>query len=269
MRTAKTDCGAASYAWVGRERGRPLLMLNGTGSPASEWDPALLARLGRERRLLVFDYPGLGGSMSLPRVSFNVLARCAAKLARKVHDGPIDVLGWSMGGFVAQRLAVQSPKLVRRLVLVSTNPGGRPAVLGPEWVQKADSNPGPALKAYVRSNYPRGYRDLGWAFLRRLDNAERSHRYPRSRVPRKVFRAMVRAETPWLKSNRNGRDLRGLRVPTLVMVGADDVITPPANARRIAKRIPRSQLVVMPHAGHSVLFAYPSQTAHTIADFLR
>ena len=213
MRTARTDCGAARYAWVGRHHGRPLLMLNGTGSPASEWDPALLARLGRERRLLVFDYPGLGRSMSLPRTSFNLLARCAAKLVRAVHRGPVDVLGWSMGGFVAQRMAVQSPRLVRRLVLVATNPGGRPAVLGPKWVQREDSDPGPALKAYVRTNYPKGYRDLGWAFIRRLDNAEQSRRYPRSRVPAKVFRAMVDAEEPWLKSSRNSRDLRQLHDP--------------------------------------------------------
>ena len=86
------------------------MMLMGTGSTMSEWDPALLRLLAREQRLILFDYPGIGlsGPWRGPR-TFDSLADSTAALMDAIGVERANVLGWSMGGFVAQRLAVDHP----------------------------------------------------------------------------------------------------------------------------------------------------------------
>jgi pimeloyl-ACP methyl ester carboxylesterase len=268
VRHATVDGRTLAYAELG-PAGVPLLLLNGTGSPMSQWDPALLAALSADRRVVVYDYPGLGGSAALPgRLSFDRLADDATALLTAIGANRADVLGWSMGGFVAQRLAVRHPGRVRALVLAGTNPGGPKAVLGPTWVQDEDSDPDAGVRDYVRTNYPAGQRDAGWAFVRRVNAAIDSRRFPPDTVPQRTYDAMVDAEDPWLRSSRNLRQLASLAVPTLVVTGAKDVVTPPANSRLIAATIPGARLVLAPDAGHSFLFQRPAATARLIAGFL-
>lgn len=258
------------WAQVGLASDPPLLLLNGTGSPMAEWDPKLLGALaGHGHRVVVFDYPGLGASGANPLpVTFTNLADQTAGLVQELHLGPVDVLGWSMGGMIAQRLALRHPGLVRALVLAATNPGGQATVLGPLWVQQADSDSDSTLAAYVRTNYPAGERARGWAFIRRLERARASGAYPAARVCEPTYAAMVQAEEPWLASDGNLRALAHLRAPTLVITGAQDQVTPPANSRLIAATIPGARLVLIPRAGHSFLFQEPVSAARIIDTFL-
>lgn len=255
-------------AWASVGEGSTLLMLNGTASPMNEWDPALLSALAREHRVIVLDYPGLGLSGPAPqRWTFENAADWISALLAQISPGePVDVVGWSMGGFIAQQLAIRHPGQVHRLVLAATNPGGDATVLGPPWVQRADSFGGE--QAYVRTNYPPGQRASGRRFLERLDQAVTSGAYPREEIPARTARAMVRAEDPWLRSNANRDALSTITHPTMVVTGADDVITPPINSRRIAARIPDARLILVPDAGHSFLFQQPGRTARTINEFL-
>ena len=95
------------------------------------WDPLMIAGLAAERRVIVFDYRGVGGSTDEPSVpmTIDLLAQDTAGLIKALHLRRADVLGWSLGGYVAQRLVELHPERVRRLVLVSTDPGGPNAVL--------------------------------------------------------------------------------------------------------------------------------------------
>jgi pimeloyl-ACP methyl ester carboxylesterase len=236
----------------------------------AEWDPALLAALAAAgHRVVVFDYPGLGGSAALPgRVTFDRLADVAAGLVELLGAGPVDVLGWSMGGFVAQRLLVAHPGSVRCVVLAGTNPGGALAVLGPKWVQRVDSDPDAGLSAYVRTNYPRGARQRGWAFVDRVLSAQESGAYPPSRVPQRTYDAMVAAEDPWLRDDANAGQLRTVTARVLVTTGADDVVTPPANSRRLARLVPGARIRLWTGAGHSFLFQRPAAVARDVHRFL-
>src|SRR5207248_3878508 len=91
-------------AWYERGQGPPLIMLMGTGSTMAEWDPALLRLLAQHHRLILFDYPGVGRSGRWPGRSFDSLADSTAALMDAIELAPADVLGWSMGGFVARRV---------------------------------------------------------------------------------------------------------------------------------------------------------------------
>jgi pimeloyl-ACP methyl ester carboxylesterase len=265
-----TQAGGERIAWYDRGAGPPLVMAIGTGSTMAEWDPALLARLARGRRLILFDYPGVGRSSRLrgDRTSFAALADTVARLLPAIGVQRVDVLGWSMGGFVAQQLAIRHPGRVRALVLAGTNPGGDAAVLGPITDQEIDSDPDPSDADLIRVLYPRTAtgRAEGRAFLHRLERASETGEIPDDfDVPAATVRAQVAAEDPWMRSEANARALRRLAIPTLVAGGRADRITPLANARAIARLIPAARLQLYPGA-HAFLF---SDRARFAADVLR
>jgi pimeloyl-ACP methyl ester carboxylesterase len=255
-------------AWYERGQGPPLVMLTGTGSTMAEWDPALLRLLARDHRLILFDYPGLGLSGPWYGDSFDSLADTTAGLMKAIGVPEADVLGWSMGGFVAQRLAVDYPQKVSHLILAGTNPGGSQTVLGSPKAQAIDSEPNPSDKEILGELYPPNRQAEGRRFLRRLERAGQSGEIPDDfDVPEATTRAQVAAEDPWLRSNRNYRQLAGIAAPSLAAAGDRDPVVPPVNLRRIAARIPRSKLVVFPGA-HAFLFQERRSFTRAVDEYL-
>jgi len=246
------------------------VMLIGTGSTMAEWDPALLRLLARDHRLILFDYAGLGMSGPWHGRSFDSLADATAALMDAIGLARADILGWSMGGFVAQRMAVDHPRRVSHLILAGTNPGGSHAVLGTPKAQAIDSEPDPSDAETLHELYPPDRQAEGRRFLRRLEGASRSGEIPDDfHVPAATTRTQVTAEDPWLRSNRNYRQLGALAAPILVAAGARDPVVPPVNLRRIAAaRVPRSSLVVFPGA-HAFLFQERRPFTRVVDRFLR
>lgn len=246
--------GQTKVAWYERGQGPPLLMLTGTGSTMAEWDPALLRLLARDHRLILFDYPGVGRSGPWRGRGFDSLADATAGLMRTLGIPRAGVLGWSMGGFVAQRLAIDHPGRVSHLILAATNPGGAHAVLGTPKAQAIDSEPDPSTDAILHELYPPDRQAEGHRFLRRLERASRSGEIPDDfHVAAATTRRQVAAEDPWLRSDRNYRQLARIEVPTLAAAGRADPVTPPVDMRRIAARVPGAELRVLPGA-HAFLF---------------
>lgn len=256
-------------AWYERGRGEPLVMLTGTGSTMAEWDPGLLRLLARDRRLVLLDYPGVG--LSGPwrgQRSFDGLADSVARFMAATGLERASVLGWSMGGFVAQRLAIEHPGRVSDLVLAGTNPGGSQTVLGTPEAQEVDSDPDPRLAAILRQLYPPRRAGEARAFLRRLERASQTGEIPDDfHAAPATVRAQVAAEDPWLRSDRNYRQLAGLTIPVLATAGRSDPVTPPFNLRRIADRIPGARLRVFAGA-HAFLFQERRAFARLVSRFL-
>lgn len=198
---------------VGGE-GDPLLLLNGTTRPLESWDAFTEALPGR--RLISLDVPGVGLSPTpvLP-LTVPVLARLAVGvLDRADAPGPVDVLGFSFGGVVAQQLAVQSPSRLRRLVLVATSCG----VGATPGTRDALSTLGRPAGAPWPLPDPVG---TLWHLL---------------------------AISSWSSIPFLG----AVRAPTLVVTGTRDRVVPPSNSRVLARRIPDAQLVELPGVGHDV-----------------
>jgi pimeloyl-ACP methyl ester carboxylesterase len=263
-----TSVGNSRVAWYERGQGVPLVMLIGTGSTMAEWDPALLRLLARDHRLLLFDYPGVGMSGPWHGRSFDSLADATAGLMEAIDLPRADVLGWSMGGFVAQRLAIDHPARVSHLVLAGTNPGGSHTVLGTRTAQAIDSESDPSEAEILRELYPPNRQAEGRRFLHRLELASQSSEIPNDfHVPASTTHRQVAAEDPWLRSNRNYRQLATVAVPTLTAAGARDPVVPPINLRRIAARVPGAELELFPGA-HAFLFQARRQFTRAVDRFL-
>jgi pimeloyl-ACP methyl ester carboxylesterase len=234
----------------------------------AEWDPALLRLLARDHRLVLFDYPGVGMSGPWQGSSFDSLANATAGLMKAIGLPQADILGWSMGGFVAQRLAIEHPARVSHLILAGTNPGGDRTVLGTHKAQAIDSEPHPSEADILRELYPPNRQAEGRRFLRRLERASQSGEIPDDfHVPATTTHRQVAAEDPWLHSNRNYRQLAAVSAPTLAAAGAQDPVVPPVNLRRIAARIPAAELRVFPGA-HAFLFQERRPFALAVDRFL-
>jgi len=272
-RVKRARLGSVELAYYERGSGPPLLLNIGSASTMSEWDPALLASLAARRRLIVYDYRGIGLSSRIPAkgLTIETLADDASALLDHLGIERADVLGWSLGGFVAQQIAIRHPERVRRLILAGTNPGGARTVFGPPYAQEIDSDPDATDEEILSVNFPRTRegRAAARAFLDRLEDAAETGESPLDfTVPRSGYRAQLGAEERWYESEANLERLSDLRIPVLVATGRRDLLTPLANSRLIASRIPGARLVAFSGAGHAFLFQDYPRFARLVEEFL-
>jgi poly(3-hydroxyoctanoate) depolymerase len=237
---------------------RPLVMIMGLGATHQLWDP-LRQALGEPVRTLAFDNPGVGAS-STPMLPLRLpgLARVVIELLRDLGLREFDLLGLSLGGMIAQEVARRDPR-VRRLVLVATTPG-----LG--------GVPGQARAAAIMAT-PRRYYDE--AYLRRIapilyggrlrDDPELLAQQVHARLSNppsiRGYYQQLWAAYGW--SSRLW--LHQIRIPTLVIGGDDDPVTPLGNSRILARSIPGAQLEVIPGGGH----LFPVVQADVVAPIMR
>lgn len=245
-----TDAPGFRMHYEIRGDGPPLLLVNGLGSDISEWLYQLPA-FSRKHRVVSFDNRGAGESAVLPgpyttaQMADDAAALLAALGIQKAHT-----LGVSLGGMIAQEIALRHPGRVERLVLACTAPGGalseRPS---PEALAAFARDPSEDLEMQVRRTIPYLYTER---YCR--EKAEEVEAFVRRRLERPADASGVAAQLAAATGHDAGERLAGIAAPTLVITGSEDRLVPPENSRRIAERIPGSLLVLLPGAPHR-LFA--------------
>jgi pimeloyl-ACP methyl ester carboxylesterase len=247
VRVAQTAAGPVGYRIVGR--GTPLVLITGFSASIDNWPPAFVDALATRHRVVVLDNAGVGRTGDLPApLSVSEMADQTSAVISTLRLGRTAVLGWSMGGMIAQALAVLHPSQVSRLVLAATQAGTGAALPVP-----------PAAAAAAASTNPAAV--LGVLFPATAVIAEQTYvkgilSYPGYyQAPPSVKMAQTAAIDQWLAgSDPTGPREKDLRVPTLVADGSVDELNPVANDRLLATIIRGAQLVIYPGAGHAFLF---------------
>ena len=251
VRTAHTRSGTIGYRVVGS--GPPLILIMGYGWTMEGWDPRLVHALARHNRVVMFDNSGIGRSQPLLEpLTIEAMADQTSALITMLGLGRPDVLGWSMGGMIAQALAVLHPAQVRRLVLCATFPGTGAAMLPSAAALRAGTDfPANQVSAYD-------------AFKAAV--AE----YPAAAPAAAATKvAQAGADTEWLNGAQPaGHKITKITVPTLIADGTDDQLDPVADDHTLARLIPRARLVLYPDAGHAFLFQNPARFAALTESFL-
>ncbi|MGB6771137.1 MAG: alpha/beta hydrolase [Candidatus Dormiibacterota bacterium] len=244
--------------------GPPLLLIPGLGTDyhAFVWN---VGQLSKHFECLVLDQRGIGLSEATPGpYSMELLADDAASLLRYLAPQGAAVVGMSMGGMVAQHLAIRHPALVTSLVLGCTGPGGKLAVRAdPEVTRRLlggdAKDPATAYRIACSALY-----EPSWsaAHPEVIDDAvEWRSRHP---VRPGVFQAQWQA----IRHHDAGPGLGGIAAPTLILQGTADVVMPPANAEVLAGLIGGAQLVWLEGRGHMFFQEDPEQTERLIVDRL-
>jgi pimeloyl-ACP methyl ester carboxylesterase len=223
-------------------------------------------------RIIVFDPRGMGGSTDVPgdRLTVEKMADDAAGLLRALHIKQADVLGWSLGGFVAQELAIRHARLVRRLVLASSSAGGRHATKASRKVTAIDEKSTIGLASpqeFLPILFPPAAQAAGQAWISRLLAQPGGCCEPYTQAS---GRRQVAADRRWYApSGGDENRLAGIRAPTLIGAGALDVDVPVANARLLHRRVRGSRLLIYADAGHAFLIQHASQFAAAVLRFIR
>lgn len=259
-----------AYRRFGKTGGVPLLFnMHFTGT-IDHWDPALTDALASGREVILFDNAGVGASSGEVPTTFEGMAANAVTFVKALGLTQVDVLGFSIGGFVAQALTQAEPQLVRKLVLVGTGPRGGEgmATLTPEaqaifsasYAQPDDL----WLKVFFTDS--EASQSAGRAFLKRF-NARQHDRAPESNE--KVASAQLEAIGKWGAPEAKPFEyLKSITQPTLVINGSDDVIIYTINSYILFKNLPNAQLILYPDGNHGAQYQYPEKFAHEVAYFL-
>jgi pimeloyl-ACP methyl ester carboxylesterase len=251
VRIAHIGLGAIGYRVVGS--GPPLVLIMGYGWTMEGWDPRLVHALSRHNKVVMFDNSGVGRTEELPPpLTIDAMAGQTSALIDTLGLGRPDVLGWSMGGMIAQALAVLHPAQVRRLVLCATYPGTGAAVPPSQAALQAGSDfPANQVKAYT-------------AFTAAISEYSATH------VASDAAKGGQRiAAADWEDGiDAAGHKISTISVPTLIADGAEDQLDPVANDHILARLIPRARLVFYPDAGHGFLFQDGTPFASLVDSFL-
>ncbi|MET9297001.1 alpha/beta hydrolase [Streptomyces sp. NPDC003077] len=254
-----------AYRRFGRAGTRPLVMHTRLRGTIDHWDPALPDPLAAEREVVVFDNRGTNFSTGAPPSAMEGLVDGTLAFVRSLGLEDIDVLGWSMGGIVAQGVALTAPGLVNRLVVAGSSPGGVP-----------DLPPPPPRVARITGKVVNDDEDFlylffpetekaraaGLASLRRLD---RRLTESKAVVGPEAFRGQIAA----ISGFRGYWDRQGeLALPVLVANGAHDVMIHAYATYAMSQRLPDAKAVLYSDAGHGFLFQHPQDFAREVNAFL-
>lgn len=263
MSTARVNGVELHYEVAGQ--GPPLLLVSGLGLSSLAW-AAALPDLTRDFTCITVDNRGTGRSETPPGpYTIDAMADDVAGLLRHLDLGPVLAVGWSLGGSVMQSLLIRHGDLLERAVLLSAFPSYTP--LQHAWLdaglmvrRNGLDAVSVALTGMAWSYTPRLLADHG----RALAQAELAAQNP---FPTSL--AGFEAQAGGLRVYDSRPSLPSVTTPVLVLVGAEDVLTPPAQSVEMAALMPTAQLQVLPRGGHAMVLEYPSDTLGAIVDYLQ
>lgn len=246
-----------AYRELGSGDSIPLVLLTHLGATLDEWDPRFVDALAQSRRVIAMDLPGVGSSSGRVPLIVAEMARAARAFVTAMDLTRIDLLGFSLGGFIAQQLTLDAPELVNRLVLTGTGPAGGSGIAhrtGAAYVYwdmlrgaVAQTDPKEFL-FFPRS--PAGKRSAT-DYLERLKERTEDRDTP---ISMGAFHRQIRAISAWGK--QQSHDLSRIQAPTLIGNGDHDRMVPTDLSYDMHQRIPNSDLVIYPDAGHGGVFQY-------------
>jgi pimeloyl-ACP methyl ester carboxylesterase len=265
--------GNETYAYrrFGHGSARPLLCLQHFTGTLDNWDAAVTDPLASNREVILFDNAGVGRSTGTVPTTIAGMAAHAFAFLDGLGLSTCDVLGFSLGGMVAQQMALERPSIFRRMILVGTAPRGGDDIMHLEKPSLATFLADPKLQgaAVLQKIFfapTQSSQAAGEAFLARL--AERKDDRDPPSGPA-VAGAQMAAFREW-EQPADGRfaDLEGIRQPTLVVNGIHDQMIPVANSYRLGEHLPNAVLLTYPDSGHGSLFQFHESFTRHAAAFL-
>jgi pimeloyl-ACP methyl ester carboxylesterase len=250
-----------AYRRFGMSDGVPLVFMPHYRAGMDHWDPALTDGFAASRPVILFDNAGVAGSSGETPDTMEAMADNAAHFLGALGVATVDVLGHSIGGYIAQTLALRYPKKVRRLILAGTGPRAGEPSRDPkvrEWADSTDSLTGESsLEAFLYLFFRPSptSQAAGKAFWERRHR--RKQDADRASTPQ-TMAAQRAAIVAWSKATgeRNAQ-VDDITQPALVVNGNHDIMIPSINSYNLSQAIPNAQLIIYPDSGHGALFQFP------------
>ena len=260
-----------AYRRFGTKTGTPLLLLQHFTGTLDNWDPLVTDGLAKTRDVILFENAGVGRSTGKVPSTIAGMADHASAFLDALGVKSADILGFSLGGMIAQQIALDRPDSVHKLVLAGTAPRGG------EDIMHLDK---PAIGKHFQDPTLKGYQILqkiffaptetsqaaGKAFIDRLVQRQ-ADREPQSGPD--IIQAQMAAFADWEHyTGQRFADLQRIHQPALVVNGVEDVMIPIANSYRLAENLPNAVLLTYPDSGHGAIFQWHDSFVKQVTDFL-
>src|SRR5229473_219839 len=258
-----------AYRRFGKPGGVPLVFNQHFTGTMDHWDPAVTDGLATECEVILFNNAGVSSSSGEVPTSFEQMAVNAVAFIKTLGLPKVDVLGFSIGRFVAQEITLQAPDLVRRVVLVGTGPrsGEGMATLTPEAQEIFGATYDEPDHLWLRVHFTRSEKSqaAGREFLKRF-RLRAENRDPE--VNEKVAPAQIEAISKWGAPLKSFDYLKAIKQPTLVVNGSNDVIIYTVNSFILQQNLPNAQLILYPDSNHGSQYQYPALFVADVTRFL-
>lgn len=256
------------YREIGPESGTPIVLLQRYRGTLDDWDPALIEELSRERRVIVLDNVGVGSSDGVAPDSIAGMAEGVIDFIEAKKLGKVDILGWSMGGFVAQILALDHADKVNKVVVAGSGPG-EPSVRPVEDAKSVE----------IRQKVEPSIEDIIYIFFSHTDTGKAAAGEVLSRffhhesgtvltVKQESWERQAKAIQTWNSGQGSAWSRLGeVKVPILVANGSHDIMEPSVQSFEMARKLNGAVTTFYSDSGHAFLFQYPEKFGRQVVNF--
>lgn len=268
-----------AYRRFGANAGTPVLFLIHFRGTMDNWDPAVVDGVAKTRPVILFDNAGTGKSSGQPANTVRGMADHVAAFINALGLPRVDIIGFSLGGYIAEIVALNHPEVVGKLILAGTAPSAGPQIL-PLTDEVARNATSPiTADTFQELFFPKSKAGQLAArnFWARTHERKGTDSDPRAEyVEGDTMMAQVNAIVRWGTENPEGFDpkegsfdrLEEIKAPTLIVQGHTDVMVPTIGSYIMQQRIPNAQLIIYPDSGHGSLFQYADNFVKQVAIFL-
>jgi len=255
------------YRELGIDTGVPVIFLNHLAANLDNWDPRVVDGIAAKHRVITFDNRGVGASQGKTPDSVEAMAQDAVAFIRALGFDRVDLLGFSLGGFVSQVIAQREPALVRKIILAGTGPAGGEGIVNVTKLSYLDTfkalatfkDPKELLFFTRTDNGKSEAKDFVKRLKERTDDRDKA-------IALRAFRSQLKAIHAW--GLEQPADLADIQHHVLVANGDDDRMVPTSNSYDLARRLPNATLRIYPDAGHGGIFQYHEQFVREALEFL-
>jgi pimeloyl-ACP methyl ester carboxylesterase len=266
-RTIKAGGVTFAYRELGPSTGVPLVFLHHFTAVLDDWDPRVIDGIAANHRVITFDNRGIGASSGRVPHTIEGMAADAVAFIRALGHDHVDLLGFSLGGGVAQVITLVRPELIRRVILAGTGPAGGGGI---ERINRIAATA--YTKAALTLRDPRHFlffnrnaegRRAATDYMARLKERTQDRD---KRISLQARRAQLRAiraaglQTP--------HDLGKIHQPVFVANGDNDIMVASSHSADLASRIPNAKLTIYPDSGHGGVFQYHREFVPAVLEFL-
>jgi pimeloyl-ACP methyl ester carboxylesterase len=267
--THVVTAGGVDFAYrdLGPRTRTPVIFLTHLTANLDNWDPRVVDGIAAKHRVITFDNRGIGASTGMVPDTVEAMAHDAVTFIRALGFEQVDILGFSLGGMIAQVIALEEPRLIRKLILTGTGPAGGEGIDKVTRITILD-----IARGLLTFRDPKTF-----LFFTRTANGKRSAKEFLARLKERTehrdramslfgSRAQLKAIHRWGRQER--ADLSVIEHPVMVANGDQDRMVPTTNTVDLHRRLPNSELVIYPDAGHGGIFQYHRKFVETALEFL-
>ncbi len=263
----KVKVGDITIAYKKFGKGDPLLLIMGFAGGMNTWDPNMTKMLSQKHTVIIFDNRGIGDtSLGSKNFSISQFAQDTVGLINALHLNKPNIMGFSMGGFIAQEVALANPEKINKLVIYASGCGGNEGTFLNQNLSQITQNSKSPKEFYdklIPLIFPQDWIQQHLQIV----NIAKEKGFP-SNMTMQLLQKQIKAISSWYKTgvcNQLGK----INIPTLIIVGTKDVLQPEVNSLIMAQKIPDSWLVRIQGGGHAMMTQYPDNITSIVQAFLK